>query len=60
MLQQLPLFPAPTLTPVPTPASDHLVKETRQLFQHQGSDAELIERIQHAVRVLNKMCEKSN
>lgn len=38
-------------------AADSLVEQTRQLFQHQGSNAELIERIVAATKALNALCK---
>lgn len=61
MSQQLYLFPqAPTLIPTFEQAhasSDVLLEETRELFQHHGSNAELMSQIMEAIKVLHEICE---
>jgi hypothetical protein len=37
-----------------------LVEQTRQLFQHQGSDAELVRQITAAIDILNARCGDSH
>jgi hypothetical protein len=36
---------------------DLLLEQTRQLFQHHGSNAELMAQIMSAIRVLQQLCE---
>lgn len=37
--------------------TDDLTELTRQLFQHQGSNSELIQRILNATRAINESCK---
>jgi hypothetical protein len=41
-------------------SSDLLLEQTRELFQHQGSTSELIERIMTAIHVLDELCNQSD
>ncbi len=41
-------------------STDLLLDETKLLFRHQGSNAELIERVLTAVRLIKSLCEKSD
>ncbi|NJR63742.1 MAG: hypothetical protein HC769_36225 [Cyanobacteria bacterium CRU_2_1] len=60
MLQQLHLFAKDLDHEEPNPSSPNgLVDETRQLFQHQGSNSELVERIMNAVRAIDALSEKT-
>ncbi len=43
-----------------TNTNQTLVEETRQLFQHQGSDAELVRQITVAIDILNARCGNSH
>jgi hypothetical protein len=38
--------------------SDPLLEQTRQLFQHRGSNTELMTQILHAIQALNEICEQ--
>lgn len=69
MLQQLPLFSMPTsqesrwesspeLATLDTDTED-FVDEIRDLFQHDGSEAELVELIQKATLVLHELCDRA-
>ena len=42
----------------PLNSSDLRLEQTRQLFQHQGSNAELMAQIMGAIRVLHQLCEQ--
>jgi hypothetical protein len=55
MPQQLYLFKNQFQETAPSPAS--LLEQTRQLFQHQGSNAELIEQIRAAIEAIEELCE---
>lgn len=52
-----------TLTDITTndtnygPTGSDLLEQTRQLFQHSGSNAELMAQIMSAIRALNEICE---
>lgn len=35
-----------------------LLEQTRQLFQHRGSNTELMTQILHAIQALNEICEQ--
>jgi hypothetical protein len=65
MSQQLQLFPNPVVSEdcvnleATLDASDVLVQETRLLFDHHGSNDELIHRILETVEVLNSLGEKT-
>lgn len=63
MSQQLYLFPqAPTLTATlqySDSSSEVLLEQTRELFQHHGSNAELMSQIMTAIRALDQICEQS-
>lgn len=68
MSQQLYLFPqAPTLPSALLPTalqysdapSEVLLEQTRELFQHHGSNAELMSQIMTAIRALDQICEQS-
>lgn len=37
---------------------DPLLEQTRQLFQHRGSNTELMTQILHAIQALNEICEQ--
>jgi hypothetical protein len=39
-------------------SADPLLEETRQLFQHDGSNAELMSQIMSAIRVLHDLCNQ--
>lgn len=39
------------------PSSD-LLEQTRQLFHHQGSDAELVEVIHQAINAIQELCQQ--
>ncbi len=39
-------------------SSDSLLEQTRQLFQHQGSNAELMAQIMSAIRALHPVYER--
>lgn len=39
-------------------ASDSLLEQTRQLFQHRGSNAELMTQIMTAIKALDEICEQ--
>lgn len=57
MSQQLHLFPE-TSTALNDTASDALVEQTKQLFQHNGSNAELMLQIMSAIKALDEICEQ--
>ncbi len=63
MSQQLYLFPqAPTLDSTfrqSDLASEVLLEQTRELFQHHGSNAELMSQIMTAIQALDEICEQS-
>jgi hypothetical protein len=37
-----------------------LIEETRQLFNHQGSDEELIELVLNTTQILSTLCQEDN
>jgi hypothetical protein len=56
MSQQLQLFPdSPVLSDT---GFDALLEQTRQLFQHNGSNTELMQQVIHAIQILRKVCEQ--
>ncbi len=57
MSQQLHLFPDAPVFPLTDARSETLLEQTRQLFQHEGSNAELMTRIMNAINVLQEICE---
>lgn len=70
MSQQLQLFAETTSMPqnvfLDVPLSDTssdtgydpLLEQTRQLFQHDGSNAELMTQVMNAINALNEICEQ--
>lgn len=62
MSQQLQLLLEPPSTALnPTSGSDKpdpLLEQTRQLFQHRGSNTELMAQILNAIQALNEICEQ--
>ncbi len=57
MLQQLQLSFDSFAVELETSPVNPLVEQTRELFQHQGSDAELVELIQTAIDAIHELCE---
>jgi hypothetical protein len=60
MPQTLQLFSrTPSLTASATSLkNDALLEQTRQLFQHNGSNAELMNQVMNAINVLHQLCEQ--
>ena len=58
MSQQLLFSDAPSTLLAPTTSTDPLLEQTRQLFQHQGSNAELMAQVMSAIRALHQLCEQ--
>jgi hypothetical protein len=62
MAHQLPLFAEESCSEDSqdsfADSTDQLLIQTRQLFQHQGSNAELIERVRTATRIIKEHCSK--
>jgi hypothetical protein len=58
MSHQLHLFPDAPVLPLTDAPSEALLEQTRQLFQHEGSNAELMTRIMNAIDVLQEICEQ--
>lgn len=57
MSQQLQLFrETASIASVDTPA-DPLIEQTRQLFQHTGSNLELMTQIMSAIKVLQEIAQ---
>lgn len=56
MSQQLHLFPETASVSLDA-ASDPLIEQTRQLFQHTGSNLDLMTQIMSVIQVLNEICE---
>lgn len=44
--------------PVAQSDSDSLLEQTRQLFQHDGSNAELMTQVMSAIRALHDLCNQ--
>ena len=40
-------------------SSSDLLEQTRQLFHHEGSDAELVEMIHQAINAIQELCQQS-
>jgi hypothetical protein len=57
MSQQLHLFPDAPVLPLTDAPSETLLEQTRQLFQHEGSNAELMTQIMNAIDVLQAICQ---
>ena len=55
MSQQLHLFPEIASMPRLDRTSDPLIEQTRQLFQHTGSNLELMTQIMSAIKVLQEI-----
>jgi peptidase E len=62
MAQQLYLFQETTSAFIPDSSfdvsSDSLLEQTRQLFQHDGSNAELMNQVMNAIKALHEICEQ--
>jgi hypothetical protein len=65
MPQQLQLFMEASSKPLSSPpnsldesTSDSLLEQTRQLFQHSGSNSELMTQIMAAIKALDEICEQ--
>jgi hypothetical protein len=60
MPQQLLSRPVTSLTSVDSPSdSDSWLEQTRQLFQHHGSNSELMAQVMNAIDALDQLCEQA-
>jgi hypothetical protein len=58
MSHQLQLFPNAPVLPPTDAGSETLLEQTRQLFQHEGSNAELMIQVMSAIDILQEICEQ--
>jgi hypothetical protein len=56
MSQQLHLFPSQSSASESGGLSGSILAQTRQLFRHQGSNAELVQRIKTVVKAIDERC----